>query len=39
MSKKIFILHPIFLASWQKLGRKEQGLVAMSKHLEANEEL
>jgi RNA-directed DNA polymerase len=29
-------LHLIFLTAWWKLGRKEQGLVGLSKHLEAN---
>jgi hypothetical protein len=32
-------LHSIFHAPWQKSGRKEQGLVALSKYPEANEDL
>jgi hypothetical protein len=32
-----YLLHLIFLASWQKLSRKEHGLVGLiSKHHEAN---
>lgn len=34
-----YLLHSIFHAPWQKSGRKEQGLVALSKYPEANEDL
>lgn len=37
--RNILILHPVFLTPWWKLGRKEQGLVGISKHLEANKKV